>query len=93
MLTFAVQALDGDLVIEAGDDDLAAASLCCFVDGQQIAVGDEGTALERSSAGAWTVVPLEVSGQSLRAVVRSERYVYLAGTGGVVLRHVLLDGN
>ena len=61
--------------------------------GQPIAVGDDGTALERSAAGPWTLVPLEVSGQSLRAVVRAERYVYLAGTGGVILRHVLLDGN
>jgi serine/threonine-protein kinase len=60
--------------------------------GRPLAVGDDGTALERSATGAWETVPLEVAGHSLRAVVRDERYVYLAGTGGVVLRHVLLDG-
>jgi len=60
--------------------------------GQPLAVGDDGTALERDATGAWNPVPLEVAGHSLRAVVRDGRYVYLAGTGGVVLRHVLLDG-
>jgi serine/threonine-protein kinase len=60
--------------------------------GRPFAVGDEGAAFERGEDGAWTPVPLEVAGQSLRAVVRADRYVYIAGTGGVVLRHVLLDG-
>jgi photosystem II stability/assembly factor-like uncharacterized protein len=60
--------------------------------GRPFAVGDEGAALERGEDGSWAPVPLEVAGQSLRAVVRADRYVYIAGTGGVVLRHVLLDG-
>ncbi len=60
--------------------------------GLPLAVGDDGTALERGEDGLWRTLPLEVSGQSLRAVVRADRYVYVAGTGGVVLRHVLVDG-
>ncbi len=60
--------------------------------GRPLAVGDDGTALERNESGEWDTVPLEVAGHSLRAVVRDERYVYLGGTGGVILRHVLLDG-
>jgi len=61
--------------------------------GQPLAVGDDGTVLERGRDGTWSVVELDVSGHSLRAVLRVDRYVYLAGTGGVVLRHVLLDGS
>ena len=61
-------------------------------DGHLLAVGDMGTAFSRGDDGAWTPVDLDVGGVSLRAVRSIERYVFVVGAGGVILRHIRVDG-
>jgi len=61
------------------------------INGRPIAVGDQGTLLERNERGVWEPTDLDVAGASLRALLRTDRYLYIAGTSGVILRHVLLD--
>lgn len=61
--------------------------------GRPMAVGDDGLTLERSAEGGWEVLALDVGRVNLRNVVRTERDVYIVGAGGVILRHVLLDGS
>ena len=60
-------------------------------EGQLLAAGDDGVVLQRGEDG-WTRVGVDVSGHSIRAIWRSDRYVYLAGTGGVLVRHIRVDG-
>ncbi len=60
-------------------------------EGRPIAAGDDGVVLERTDEG-WTRVGVDVLGASIRAIWRSDRSVYLAGTGGVIVRHVIVDG-
>ena len=60
--------------------------------GGPLAVGDRGTALERTAEGAWERADLDVGRASLRSVFRTERNVWIAGAGGVIVRHIRLDG-
>ena len=61
-------------------------------DGHLLAVGDAGTAYRRGEDGAWTPLELDAGGVSLRAVRSIDRYVFVVGAGGVVLRHIRVDG-
>ena len=61
-------------------------------EGRPIAAGDGGVVLERGDDG-WTRVGVNVLGASIRTIWRSDRNVYLAGTGGVIVRHILVDGS
>ncbi len=61
--------------------------------GQPLAVGDEGVSLERSESGSWAPSDLEVGRTSLRGIERIDRYVYVVGTGGAILRRIVVDGS
>jgi len=61
-------------------------------EGRPLAGGDDGTVIERDDEGGWSRVGVDVAGASVRAVWRGDRNVYLAGTRGVVVRHILVDG-
>ena len=60
-------------------------------EGHLLAAGDAGTVLSRGANGSWDRVDVDVGGASIRAIWRSSRYVYLAGTEGVLVRHIRLD--
>jgi hypothetical protein len=60
-------------------------------EGRLIAGGDDGVVLTRGAGGAWTREDVDVGGASVRAIWRDDRYVYLAGTEGVIVRHIELD--
>ena len=60
--------------------------------GRPLAVGDEGMSLERNDAGAWEESDLDVGRASLRGIERIGRYVYVVGTGGALLRRIVVDG-
>ncbi len=60
--------------------------------GRALAVGAAGTALERGEDGGWEPANLDVGRVDLRAVGRDDRNAYIVGAGGVIVRHVLLDG-
>lgn len=60
-------------------------------DGRLLAGGDDGVVLHRGPDGTWAPEDVEVGDASIRAVWRSDRYVFLAGTGGVIVRHIELD--
>ena len=59
--------------------------------GRPIAVGNRGTALERTDQGEWSPIDLDVGRTNLRGIYRGDRDVFIAGAGGVILRHVRLD--
>ncbi len=61
-------------------------------DGHLLAVGDGGAALRRGDDGAWTPIDLDVGPVSLRAVRSIDRWVFVVGAGGVILRHIRVDG-
>lgn len=61
-------------------------------DGHLIAVGDMGSALIRRDDGSWTTLDLDVGSVSLRAVRMIDRWVFVVGAGGVILRHIRRDG-
>ena len=61
-------------------------------EGRLIAAGDEGVVIGRTEIGDWAPVGVDVAGASIRTVWRSDRHVYLAGTGGALVRHVRVDG-
>jgi serine/threonine-protein kinase len=61
-------------------------------DGHLLAVGDLGTALRRGDDGAWQPLDLDVGQVSLRAVRSVDRWVFVVGAGGVILRHIRVDG-
>lgn len=61
-------------------------------EGLPIAGGDAGTVIERRETGEWSPVGVNVLGISVRAIWRSDRNVYLAGTSGAIVRHILVDG-
>ena len=61
-------------------------------EGRPIAAGDDGVVIERAATGEWTPVGVNVLGASIRTIWRSDRNVYLAGTGGVIVRPILVDG-
>jgi photosystem II stability/assembly factor-like uncharacterized protein len=61
--------------------------------GRPLAVGDQGVAIERQDDGRWTPSDLDVARTSLRGIERIDGYVYVVGTGGAVLRHVVVDGS
>ncbi|MEM9071973.1 MAG: serine/threonine-protein kinase [Myxococcota bacterium] len=54
--------------------------------GRPFAVGAGGAAVERNEEGAWEAVDLDTEFE-LRTVYATERDIYIAGVGGVVLRH------
>ncbi len=60
-------------------------------EGRLLAGGDDGVVLSRGEDGVWTREDVDVAGASVRAVWRSDRYVYLAGTEGILVRHIRLD--
>ncbi len=60
-------------------------------EGRLLAGGDDGVVLARDANGAWTREDVDVGGASVRAIWRSDRDVWLAGTEGVLVRHVRLD--
>jgi hypothetical protein len=60
--------------------------------GRPLAVGDDGVALERSDAGTWEPSEIQAGRVSLRGIERIERYVYVVGTGGTILRRIVADG-
>jgi serine/threonine-protein kinase len=59
--------------------------------GRPLAVGNRGIVLERDDASTWQPVDIDAGRNNLRAVFRSDRDAYIAGAGGVILRHVRLD--
>ena len=59
--------------------------------GRPIAVGNRGTALERTEEGTWSPIDVDVGRANLRNVYRGDRDVFIVGAGGVILRHVRLD--
>jgi len=61
-------------------------------EGRLLAAGDDGVVLQRTADG-WTRVGVDVGGHSIRTLWRSTRYVWLAGTGGVLVRHIRVDGD
>lgn len=61
-------------------------------DGRLLAVGDLGTALVRADDGTWSPLDLDVGLVSLRAVRTIDRWVFVVGAGGVILRHIRVDG-
>jgi serine/threonine-protein kinase len=60
--------------------------------GRPLAVGDEGAMLERGDDGTWRDLGLDVGRASLRGIFRTTRDVIVAGSGGVLVRHVRVDG-
>jgi serine/threonine-protein kinase len=61
-------------------------------DGHLIAVGDMGSALVRRDDGTWTTLDLDVGNVSLRAIRTIDRWVFVVGAGGVILRRIRTDG-
>ncbi|MDQ3038089.1 MAG: hypothetical protein M3Y87_37195, partial [Myxococcota bacterium] len=61
-------------------------------DGRLLAVGERATALAREADGTWAAVELDLGGNHARAIERLGRHVYIVGTGGVIVRHVIADG-
>ncbi|MBN8610853.1 MAG: protein kinase [Deltaproteobacteria bacterium] len=62
-------------------------------DGHLLAVGDMGTAFTRGDDGTWSPLDLDVGIVSLRAVRSIDRWVFVVGAGGVILRHIRIDGH
>ncbi|MGF1464858.1 MAG: protein kinase [Sandaracinaceae bacterium] len=61
-------------------------------EGRPVAAGEDGTVLERTAEGTWGPADIDVGRATIFEVWRSRRDVYLAGSGGVLLRHPRLDG-
>ncbi|MBX7191057.1 MAG: hypothetical protein K1X94_03315, partial [Sandaracinaceae bacterium] len=61
-------------------------------DGHLLAVGDMGSAFTRNDDGTWAPLDLDVGPVSLRAVRSIDRWVFVVGAGGVILRHIRVDG-
>jgi hypothetical protein len=61
--------------------------------GRPLAVGDEGISYERQPDGTWTLGDLSAGRSSLRGIERIDGYVYVVGTGGTILRRVVVDGS
>ena len=55
--------------------------------GRLLAVGESGTALERTDAGTWEPYELDAGGYDLHRIVTTDRDIFVIGAGGVVLRH------
>jgi photosystem II stability/assembly factor-like uncharacterized protein len=60
--------------------------------GMPLAVGDDGVSYERQADGTWTLSDLNAGRSSLRGIERIDGYVYVVGTGGTILRRVVVDG-
>ncbi len=60
--------------------------------GRPLAVGDEGSSFERQDDGTWIASDVEAGRSSLRGIERIDRYVYVVGTGGTILRRIVVDG-
>lgn len=79
---------DGCEVERRGGEDLY--GIGAGPSGRPLAVGRNGAVLARDAAGQWSDLSLDVGGAHLRGVVATDRYVYVVGSGGVLLRHVRL---
>jgi len=84
----------GGCVIEAGPQERVPTlnDIGVGAHGHPLAVGNLGIAIERSAEGIWGPAGLAVGRANLRAIHRDERNVYVVGAGGVIVRHILLDG-
>jgi predicted Ser/Thr protein kinase len=80
---------DGCEVEREGGPDLHAIGRS--PEGRLAAGGDDGAYLERGDDGMWRRGNVNVQGASIRAIWRSDRHVWLGGTGGILVRHVRLD--
>ena len=60
--------------------------------GRPLAVGDEGVSFERGDDGTWTAGDVSAGRSSLRGIERIDGYVYIVGTGGTILRRIVVDG-
>ncbi len=85
---------EGGCVVEAGTQEGAPTlnDVAPGVHGHPMAVGNLGVAIERTEDGRWQSAGLAVGRGNLRAIHRDERDVYVVGAGGIIVRHVLLDG-
>jgi serine/threonine-protein kinase len=85
---------DGGCVVEARTQEAAPTlnDIGPGVHGRPMAVGNLGVAVERTADGRWERSALAVGRANLRAIHRDERNVYVVGAGGVIVRHILLDG-
>ena len=61
--------------------------------GRPLAIGDEGSSFERQDDGTWTVGDVDAGRSSLRGIERIDEYVYIVGTGGTILRRIVVDGS
>jgi hypothetical protein len=84
----------GGCEIEAGTQEEAPTlnDIAPGVQGHPMAVGNLGVAIERTAEGRWQSAGLAVGRGNLRAIHRDERSVYVVGAGGIIVRHILLDG-
>ncbi len=85
---------EGGCAIEAGTQEQAPTlnDVGAGVHGHPMAVGNLGVAIERTTEGRWQSAGLAVGRGNLRAIHRDERNVYVVGAGGIIVRHILLDG-
>ncbi|WP_157069448.1 hypothetical protein [Sandaracinus amylolyticus] len=74
------------------DGDATLDAIAHGPDGRPLAVGERGTALARSADGTWSPIELDLGGNHAREIERLGRHVYVVGTGGVIVRHVIADG-
>jgi hypothetical protein len=84
--------IDGNRCVEERQEGPALHVIGLGPDGRLLAGGDEGVVLVRGAEGGWTREDVDVGDASVRAVWSSDRYVYLGGTGGVLVRHIRVDG-
>ncbi len=85
---------DGSCIVEHRDDGAPMLNgVGRGPDGHLLAVGDMGTALVRGDDGTWSPLDLDVGPVSLRAVRSIDRWVFVVGAGGVILRHIRVDGS
>ncbi len=74
----------------AGGPSLA--SIAPGPDGRPMAVGDDSVGWVRHDDGRWHALDLDLATHHARRIRRLGRHVYVVGTGGTILRHVLVDG-
>jgi serine/threonine protein kinase len=68
-------------------------SIALGPDGRPMAVGDRGAAWARAADGTWSAIDLDLGGNHARAIRRIGRHVYVVGTGGAIVRQVVVDGS
>ena len=83
----------GNLALEPLDAGITLNAVGLGPRGRPLAVGDQGVSVERQDDGRWTPSDLDVAHTSLRGIERIDGYVYVVGTGGTILRHIVVDGS